>query len=102
MSVFITITLTVQADPAKVEQVMQANVDRVRHINEQAKDLGAIHHRLMSGDGVVMVLDEWDSPESFHKFFENNSDIPVIMQEIGVTSAPDIKIWNKLDTHDEF
>lgn len=100
MSVFIT--LTAQADPAKVEQVLQANADRVQRINEEAQSLGAIHHRFLGGDGVVMVLDEWDSPESFHKFFENNTDIPVIMQEIGVTSAPDIKVWNKLDTRDEF
>jgi quinol monooxygenase YgiN len=100
LSVFIT--LTAQADPAKVEQVLQANADRVQRINEQAQSLGAIHHRFVGGDGVVMVLDEWDSPESFHKFFENNTDIPVIMQEIGVTSAPDIKVWNTLDTRDEF
>lgn len=32
----------------------------------------------------------------------NNTDIPVIMQEIGVTSAPDIKVWNMLDKRDEF
>lgn len=100
MSVFIT--LTVQADPAKAEQVLQANADKMQQITEQAKGLGCIHHRFVGGDGVVMVLDEWDSPESFHKFFENNTDIPAIMQEIGVTSAPDIKVWNKLDTRDEF
>lgn len=100
MSVFIT--LTVQADPAKVEQVVQANADRIQRINEEAKSLGALHHRFVGGDGVVMVIDEWDAPESFHKFFENNTDIPVIMQEAGVSSAPDIKVWNKLDTRDEF
>lgn len=100
MSVFIT--LTVQADPAKAEQVLQANGDRLQRINEQAQGLGCIHHRFVGGDGVVMVMDEWDAPESFHKFFENNTDVPVIMQEIGVTSAPDIKIWNKLDSRDEF
>jgi hypothetical protein len=100
LSVFIT--LTSQADPAKVEQVLQANADRVQQINKQAQGLGCIHHRFVGGDGVVMVLDEWDSPESFYKFFENNTDIPVIMQEVGITSAPDIKVWNKLDTRDEF
>jgi hypothetical protein len=99
MSVFVT--LTVQADPAKAEQVLQANADRLQKILEQAQGLGVIHHSFFGGDGVVMVMDEWDAPESFYKFFENNTDIPVIMQEIGVTSAPDIKVWNKLDTPDE-
>jgi hypothetical protein len=100
LSVFIT--LTVQADPAKTEKVLQANADRLQKITEQARGMGAIHHRFVGGDGVVMVMDEWDAPESFYKFFENNTDIPVIMQEVGVTSAPDIKVWNKLDTPDEF
>jgi hypothetical protein len=98
----VLITLTVQADPAKAEQVLQANADRLQKITEQAQGMGCIHHRFVGGDGVVMVMDEWDAPESFHKFFENNTDIPVIMQEVGVTSAPDIKVWNKLDTPDEF
>ena len=100
LSVFIT--LTAAADPAKVEKVLQANADRTQRINEQAQGLGCIHHRFVGGDGVVMVMDEWDSPESFHKFFENNTDVPVLMQEMGVTAAPDVKVWNKLDTRDEF
>lgn len=98
----VIVTLTVQADPVKAEQVLQANADRLQRITEEAKGLGAIHHRFLGGDGVVMVVDEWDSPESFYKFFENNTDIPTVMQEVGATSAPDIKVWNKLDSPDEF
>lgn len=98
----VMITLAVQADPAKWEQVAQANADRLKKISEQAQGMGCIHHRFVGGDGVVMVIDEWDSPDSFHKFFESNADIPVLMNEAGVTSPPDIKAWNKLDTPDEF
>ena len=100
MSVFIT--LTVQVDPAQVEQVAKADPDRLLRITEEAKGLGCIHHRFVAGDGVVMVMDEWDSADSFQKFFENNAEIPLVMQEAGVTSAPDIKVWNPLDTGDEF
>ena len=96
------ITLTVQVDPAKWEQVAQANADRLKRIGQQAQGMGCIHHRFVGGEGVVMVIDEWDSPESFHKFFENNADIPALMSEAGVTSAPEIKVWDKLDTPDEF
>ena len=98
----VLITLTAQADPTKWEQVAQANAGRLQKINEQAQGMGCMHHRFVGGDGVVMVIDEWDAPESFQKFFENNTDIPAIMKEAGVTSAPVIKVWNKLDTHDEF
>jgi hypothetical protein len=100
MSVYVT--LTVAADPAKVEKIMQANTERTERINEEAKTLGAIHHRFLGGDGMVMVLDEWDAPESFYKFFENNTEIPEIFQEIGLTSQPEIKVWRKLDSKDEF
>ena len=98
----VLITLTMEVDPAKAEQVLQANADRLQRIIEQAQGMGCIHHRFVGGDGVMMVVDEWDSPESFHKFFENNTDIPVVLQEAGVTSAPDIKVWNKIDSPDEF
>ena len=98
----VIITLTAQADPAKWEQLMHANADLGQKINEQAKSSGCIHHRFVGGDGIVMVIDEWDAPESFYKFFENNTDIPNLMKEAGITSAPDIKVWNKLDTRDEF
>ena len=98
----VLITLTVQADPAKWEQVAQANADRLMKISQQAQGMGCLHHRFVGGDGVVMVIDEWDAPEPFHKFFENNADIGSLMNEAGVTSAPDIKVWTKLDTPDEF
>ena len=100
MSVFVN--LTVQADPEKAERVMQANEQRLQKINERARGLGCIHHRFVGGDGMMMVMDEWNSADSFYKFFESDTDIPVLMKEAGVSSAPDIKIWNKMDSRDEF
>jgi hypothetical protein len=98
----VLMTLTIQADPAKWEQVAQENAELLQRITDQAKGMGCIHHRFVGGDGIVMVIDEWDAPESFQKFFENNPDIPGLMKQAGVTSDPDIKIWNTLDTRDEF
>ena len=100
MSVFVTMTM--QADAAKAERVMQANEPRSQRINERARGLGCLHHRFVGGDGVMMVMDEWDSADSFHKFFESDPDIPALMKEAGVSSAPDVKIWNKIDSRDDF
>jgi heme-degrading monooxygenase HmoA len=100
MSVFVT--LTVEADPDKAAQVMQANEARTQKINDHARGLGCIHHRFVGGDGVMMVMDEWDSADSFYKFFESDTDIPALLKDAGVSSAPDIKIWNRMDSRDEF
>lgn len=100
MSVFIT--LTVDVDPATAEKIIGGNTERTQRINEEAKGLGAIHHAFYGGDGKILVMDEWDSAESFYKFFENSTEVAEIMQEAGVTSQPEIHVWEKLDTHDEF
>jgi heme-degrading monooxygenase HmoA len=98
----VMITLTVKADPAKAEQVMQASEERSQKINDHARALGCIHHRFVAGDGVMMVMDEWDSAESFYKFFASDPDVPLLLKEAGVSSAPDIKVWNKMNSRDEF
>jgi hypothetical protein len=36
------------------------------------------------------------------EFFEASPDIAQMMQEIGVTSEPEITFWNELDTIDTF
>ena len=100
MSVFVT--LKVAADRAKLEEIMRANPERVDKINSEAKNMGAIHHKFLASNGTIMVLDEWDAPESFQKFFENSTEVADIMKEVGASSAPEITIWEKLDTRDEF
>lgn len=96
--------LRVKADPARLQEFINSDASRWQTINARAKDLGAIHHQFLgSPDGAeVVVLDEWESPEAFQKFFESSPEIPTIMQEAGVTSEPEITFWHKLDTDDTF
>ena len=50
-----------------------------------------------------MVIDEWPDAQSFESFFTENQDrIGPMMQEAGATSQPEVTVWRKLDTHDEF
>lgn len=96
--------LRVKADGARLQEVINNDEARVQAVNARAKELGAIHHQfLASADGSeVIVLDEWGSPEAFQKFFESSPEIPQIMQEMGVSSEPDISFWHVLDTVDRF
>jgi hypothetical protein len=95
--------LQAEGDPERVAQIMQ-DPQRWESINARAKEHGAIHHRfLASADGgTIAVLDEWESPEGFQRFFESSPEIPQIMQDAGVTSEPRISFWHPLDTPDQF
>jgi heme-degrading monooxygenase HmoA len=96
--------LRVKADAKRLQEVVDGDEARWRAINTRAKELGAIHHRfLASPDGTeIIVLDEWESPEAFQKFFESSPEIPAIMAEVGVSSEPVITFWHPVDTADTF
>ena len=100
----VTMMLRVKADPKLLQEVINGNEPRVQAINARAKELGATHHRFMaSADGTeIVVIDEWESPEAFQKFFEASPEIRQIMAETGVTSEPEITFWHELDTVDRF
>ena len=99
----VLMTLWVQADPTKLEQYAADHQDKMREIADRAKAGGCLSHAFYgSDDGQVLVVDEWDSPESFRSFFEADEDIPQMMQEVGVTSEPRTNFFRKLETHDEF
>ncbi|HEY7259777.1 MAG TPA: antibiotic biosynthesis monooxygenase [Gaiellales bacterium] len=100
----VTMMLRVKADPERVREVINSDPARIEAINARAKELGAIHHRFIaSADGTeVVVVDEWESPEAFQQFFAASPDIGQMMQEIGVSSEPEITFWNELPTDDAF
>ena len=100
----VIMTLRVQADPSKLEEMAAGDPDALRSISERARDKhGCIGHRFYgSDDGQVMVIDEWPAPENFQAFFDEESEaIQAHMGAMGVTSEPEITFWRKLDTRDD-
>ena len=81
MSVYMS--LRVKADPARLEQVARENQDMLQAIAERARGQGAIHHTFAATDGEVVVMDEWDSEESFQRFFQADPDIPKLVDPWG-------------------
>ena len=101
----VIMTMSVQGDPAKMEQIAGENPDRIRSIAERAKSHGLIAHRFYGSDdgGRLMVLDEWPDRQSFESFFgEQESQIRPMMEAAGATAEPQASFWNQLATHDEF
>jgi quinol monooxygenase YgiN len=101
--VSVIVTLKMQGDPKRLEQLAAEDPERVSSIAERAKSHGVIAHRFYASDGgKIMVIDEWPDAESFQTFFGEASDqIQPLMQDAGVTSEPEITIWEKLETGDD-
>jgi hypothetical protein len=98
----VIVTLRLNGDPEELERVAGANPDAIRAISDRAKGHGLIAHRFYGADGQIMVIDEWPDPESFQSFFsESRGEIEPLMQSVGMTSAPEVTFWRKLESHDE-
>ena len=98
----VIVTVLTKGDPKQVEEHASANSDSMKEIVASAQSHGLIAHRFYGTDGQVLVIDEWPDGDSFHAFFEENSDrIGPIMEAAGAQGPPEITVWNKLETHDD-
>lgn len=97
----VIVTLRASGDSAKLERVAAEQRDVMQDITERAKELGLIAHRFYGSDGQIMVVDEWPDPESFQRFWEQESPrIGPMMAEV-TTSEPEVTFWQKLNTGDD-
>ena len=95
--------MRIDANADDLERVTEENGDAMNAIAQRGRDMGAIHHAFYVGDGEAVVVDEWDSPENFQRFFEaEQPNIGPLMAAAGVTGPPEIKFFRKLDTTDSF
>ena len=100
MSVYMSLRL--KADPARMEEVAAANQETLQRIAERARAAGCIHHTFAAADGEVVVMDEWESPEAFQGFFENEQDVPKLLEQVGVEGQPEPTFYRPLQLGDEF
>jgi hypothetical protein len=97
----VIMTLRVQGDPAKLEQLARDNPDTLRALAERGRAAGVIAHRFYGSEGQIAVIDEWPDVDSFQRFFESEREtIEPMMREVA-TSEPEITFWHKLETGDE-
>ena len=99
MSVYVT--LRVAVDPAAFEAQAASSPDAIERIMAVAQSNGLIAHRWFGSDGECMAVDEWPDAESFHAFFEEaGPEIGPLMQAMGATAPPEVKVWSKVDLDD--
>jgi len=97
----VVVTMRVPGDTTQFLQFVGDNQDWMRQTSERAKSMGCLHHRFAVGEGFVMVIDEWESPEQFQQFF-SDPDIGEIMQRSGAQGEPQISIAEAIATADQF
>ena len=98
----VLMTMRIQGDTERFRQFLANESDRLRRISEDARSRGCLHHRFGLGDGFVLVIDEWESPEHFQRFFEGNPEIEAAMRDAGAQSEPEITFSEAIETPDQF
>jgi heme-degrading monooxygenase HmoA len=96
MSVTVTIRCPV-SDVAKAIDGLHGNAKFLQEISESTKGAGMLHHRFVSGDGELMVIDEWETAEQFQTFFDGNPKVAEVMASIGMTGPPEITVFGSIE-----
>ncbi|MDX6309238.1 MAG: hypothetical protein QOI06_2284 [Nocardioidaceae bacterium] len=94
-------TLRVRGDAKKLEELAAKHPEVPKGISDRGREAGAISHHFYGNDDEILVVDEWPDEETFRGFFDASPEIAGLMQEVGVTSQPEITFWRKLETHDD-
>src|SRR5438270_10628195 len=92
----------VKGDPEKIKQVFANHAADMATITKAGKEMGAISHRFLQGEGEIVICDEWDTAEHFQAFFSSQEKIGQMMQEAGVTGPPQIEVYQTLKTAGDF
>jgi hypothetical protein len=100
----VLVTLQIAGDPARIEQALNSDPERLEAVAERAKDKGALNHGFyaIADRCGLFVVDVWETAEAFQQFFGESQEIGAMMGEAGVTSEPKADFWQALDTPDAF
>ena len=99
----VLITIKVAGDTDLFRKTVAERGDEMQAIGEKGRASGAIHHRFGIGDGYVLVVDEWETPQQFEAFFTDPALQEFIASAGGDTSAPpEITVTEAIASADEF
>jgi hypothetical protein len=91
-----------QGDTAKFRQALTDRAGEFTKIADSARAAGAIHHRFGLGDGFVVIVDEWESPEQFQRFFAD-PDLQAFIGSVGaVPGPPELTVTEAVASPDQF
>jgi hypothetical protein len=95
--------LRIPVDPASMERAANENRDMFLGISDHAKNNGGIHHEFWAGDGEVLAIDEWESPEAFQAFWDaQGPNIGQLMASAGAGEPDAPRFYRLLDLGDTY
>lgn len=97
----VLMTLRAPADATRLEALAEKDPTVLPAVAAKAKEMGATYHRFYASDSELLVIDVWPDEAAFQSFFSSTPEIPDIMAEAGVTTAPEITLWRKLELGDD-
>ena len=97
----VLMTLRAPADATRLEALAEKDPTVLPAVAARAEEMGALYHRFYATDSELLVVDVWPDEASFQAFFSSTPEIRDIMAEAGVTTAPEITVWRKLDLGDD-
>src|SRR5947207_932508 len=100
----VLMTLHFDGDKAALQRAVEENRDEFLGIAERAKQHGAIHHKFYAGQGEIVAVDEWETPEAFQAFFDAEGDrIGKVMGAAGISGPSGPPTFHEtLDLGDAF
>jgi hypothetical protein len=100
MSVCVVVKL--KADRANLEGLFFSQHDVFVDVSQDGRRQGAVHHLFAASDGEIIIVDEWPSAEAFERFFHGDERIAKLMADGGVHGAPEVSVYEILDSPDRF
>lgn len=101
MSVVVIARFTVP-DVNQAREAIAAHGALLDEITEEAKGMGALHHRFLAGDGEILVLDEWGEASQFESFFQGNAKVGQVTAAAGVTGPPEVSVFASMEAAGTF
>lgn len=101
MSVIVIARFGVPDVDAAVEWA-KTNASIPEEITAYGKTLGQLGHRMITGDGELVVIDEWGDEEQFRKFFDSAPRMGEFLEGAGITGPPEISVFNSVDVPGTF
>jgi heme-degrading monooxygenase HmoA len=86
-----------------MQRATEEHRDMFLSTSDYAKQNGCIHHEFWAGDGDVVAVDEWESPEAFQAFWDSQGqNIGQLMGAAGAGQPDEPRFYRKLDLGDAF
>lgn len=101
MSVTVLVHVPI-GDLDRVKRTFALRVALMEEISEESKSLGALHHQFLESNGELVVVDEWETAEGFHRFFDANPKIEELNREVGVLGPPQVLILSPMEAPGAF